>query len=204
VHLQLHVAAGGRLEQLLAGRDLRPRGHAIEARICAEAPENGYVPAAGVLRYVRDAEGPGVRVDSGVYGGWEVPPFYDSMLAKLVVWAPDRASACARLSQALRDTCYLGIPTNIDFLRRVVDDAAFREARLSTDLLAHRPELAAGGTAPPGDDVLAAAVLCQALGRADNGRGANGANGDGAGGRDGDGAAVWHAFPGFRAFGGGR
>jgi acetyl/propionyl-CoA carboxylase alpha subunit len=203
VHLQLHVAAGGRLEELLAGRDLRPRGHAIEARICAESPENGWMPQAGLLRLVRDAAGPGVRVDSGVYSGWEVPPFYDSMLAKLVVWAPDRATACARLSQALRDTCYLGIPTNVDFLRRVVDDAAFREARLSTDMLAQRPELAAGSSAaPPGDDVLAAAVLCQALGGGSNG--GNGARaaaaGDGARAAAGGSTAVWHAFAGFRPF----
>jgi acetyl/propionyl-CoA carboxylase alpha subunit len=198
VHLQLHVAAGGRLEQLLAGRDLRPRGHAIEARICAESPEAGYVPAAGKLRLVREPEGPGVRVDSGVYSGWTVPPFYDSMLAKLVVWAPDRATACARLSQALRDSVYLGIPTNADFLRRIVDDAAFRAADLSTDMLKHRPDLAAGSAAPPGDDVLAAAVLCQALGR-------SGGNGDersasgGATGASGS-TAAWQAFDGFRAF----
>ncbi len=197
VHLQLHVAAGGRLEQLLAGRDLRPRGHAIEARICAESPEAGYVPAAGKLRLVREPEGPGVRVDSGVYSGWTVPPFYDSMLAKLVVWAPDRASACARLSQALRDSVYLGIPTNVDFLRRIVDDAAFRAADLSTDMLKHRPELAAGSKAPPSDDVLAAAVLCQALQR-------SGGNGDERAAGGGDGAvgstAAWQAFDGFRAF----
>ncbi len=196
VHLQLHVAAGGRLEQLLAGRDLRPRGHAIEARICAESPENGYVPAAGVLRYVRDAAGPGVRVDSGVYSGWEVPPFYDSMLAKLVVWAPDRATACARLSQALRDTHYLGIATNVDFLRRIVDDAAFRDARLHTDMLANRPELAAGSTAPPSDDVLAAAVLCQVLGGASGGA-APAAGADAAAAAS---TAVWQRLGGFRLF----
>jgi acetyl-CoA carboxylase biotin carboxylase subunit len=205
VHLQVHVAAGGKLEQLLAGRDLRPRGHAIEARICAESPEQGYVPAAGVLRFVREAEGPGVRVDSGVYSGWDVPPFYDSMLAKLVVWAPDRASACARLSQALRETVYLGIPTNVDFLRRVVDDAAFREARLSTDMLKHRPELAAGGNAPPDDHALAAAVLCQALG-ATNGGGAalNAASASAGAGAGAGSTAVWQQLGGFRLFEGAR
>ncbi|MCA8964819.1 MAG: ATP-grasp domain-containing protein, partial [Planctomycetes bacterium] len=62
VHLQLHVAAGGKLGELLAGKDLTPRGHAIEARICAESPENGYLPASGLLRLVREAEGPGIRV----------------------------------------------------------------------------------------------------------------------------------------------
>ena len=200
VHLQLHVAAGGKLEQLLAGRDLRPRGHAIEARICAESPETGYIPAAGLLRLVREAEGPGVRVDSGVYSGWEVPPFYDSMLAKLVVHAPDRATACARLSQALREMVYLGIPTNVDFLRRVVDDEAFRTANISTDMLKHRPELAAGPTGGPGDYTLAAAVLCQALGKSGgSGGAATAAGGDAAGS-----TAVWQTLGGFRLFEGVR
>ncbi len=198
VHLQVHVAAGGRLSQLLAGRDLRPRGHSIEARICAESPEQGYVPAAGLLRLVREAEGPGVRVDSGVYTGWEVPPFYDSMLAKLVVWAPDRATACARLSQALRETVYLGIPTNVDFLRRIVDDAAFRSANLATDMLQHRPELAAGPKAGADDHALAAAVLCQALAPANGNGAARGASG---GGPVSDGAtAVWQTLSAFRPF----
>jgi acetyl/propionyl-CoA carboxylase alpha subunit len=198
VHLQVHVAAGGKLAHLLAGRDLRPRGHAIEARICAESPETGYIPAAGLLRLVREPEGPGVRVDSGVYTGWEVPPFYDSMLAKLVVWAPDRATACARLSQALRETAYLGIPTNVDFLRRVVDDAAFRTAAISTDMLKHRPELAAGSKTAPDDRVLAAAVLCQALAKGGNGGGAAPAAASGAGG--GGSTAVWNTLAGFRLF----
>ncbi|MBZ0153445.1 MAG: ATP-grasp domain-containing protein [Planctomycetes bacterium] len=202
VHLQVHVAAGGKLTELLRGKDLRPRGHAIEARICAEAPERGYVPAAGLLRLVREAEGPGVRVDSGVYTGWDVPPFYDSMFAKLIVWAPDRATACTRLSQALRDTAYLGIETNVDFLRRVVDDAAFRSAALSTDMLKHRADLANGPGAGPGDEVLAAAVLCQALARND-GSGAAGGGGNGSGG-SGAATAVWQALPGFRLFEGAR
>ncbi len=198
VHLQVHIAAGGRLEQLLAGRDLRPRGHAIEARICAESPETGYIPAAGLLRLVKEAEGPGVRVDSGVYSGWEVPPFYDSMLAKLVVWGPDRATACARLSQALREMVYLGIPTNVDFLRRVVDDNAFRTAAISTDMLKHRPELAAGSKAPPDDRVLAAAVLCQALAKGSNGTGA--AAGNGGASAAGGSTAAWSTLSGFRLF----
>ena len=104
VHLQLHIAAGGKLEDALAGKDLTPRGHSIEARICAESPEQGYIPAAGLLELVHEPSGPGIRVDSGVYSGWEVPPFYDSMLAKLVVWGPDRATACDRLSEALKNT----------------------------------------------------------------------------------------------------
>src|SRR5690606_20446586 len=94
VHLQLHLAAGALLQDLLPDRDLEPRGHAIEARIYAEAPEQGCLPAAGRLALVRAAEGPGVRVDSGVHTGSDVPVHYDPLLAKLIVHAPDRRTAC--------------------------------------------------------------------------------------------------------------
>ena len=197
VHLQLHVAAGGKLEEALAGKDLTPRGHSIEARICAESPEQGYIPAAGVLELVHEPSGPGIRVDSGVYSGWEVPPFYDSMLAKLVVWGPDRATACDRLSEALKNTAYLGIPTNVDFLRRVVDDTAFRTAAIHTDMLAKRPELAEGPQDTPDDHALAAAVLCQALQRPSGG-GSSSPSGAGASGAGS--TQAWQELSGFRLF----
>ena len=195
VHLQLHVAAGGRLDELLAGRDLTPRGHSIEARICAESPEQGYVPAAGRLELVHEPQGPGIRVDSGVYSGWEVPPFYDSMLAKLIVWAPDRETACRRLSEALKNTAYLGIPTNVDFLRRIVDDEAFRTAAIHTDMLSKRPELAAGPQDEPDDHALAAAVLCQAMARSAGGGGGGATAGSQAGSTQ-----AWQDLAGFRLF----
>lgn len=199
VHLQVRVAAGARLDDLLAGVDLTPRGHAIEARICAESPEQGYLPAAGLLDLVREPEGPGVRVDSGVYSGWEVPVHYDSLLAKLIVHAPDRATACARMSQALRDCAYLGIATNVDFLRRVVDDAAFRSGDLRTDMLDRRPELARGPGDQPSDLVLAAAALCQAVAPH---RAPAGAAGDSRG--PSRASAPWHELTGLRLWEGGR
>jgi acetyl-CoA carboxylase biotin carboxylase subunit len=159
LHLQVHCAAGGRLRDVLAGRDLRPRGHALEVRICAESPEHGYLPAAGRLHVVREPVGPGIRVDSGVREGAEVSVFYDSLLAKLIVHAPTRAMACARMAQALRDTAYLGIDTNVDFLRRVVEDDDFRAGRLRIDFLDRKPELARGSQSPPPDLALAAAVI---------------------------------------------
>jgi len=197
VHLQLHVAAGGKLDELLAGRDLTPRGHSIEARICAESPEQGYIPAAGLLELVKEPEGPGIRVDSGVYSGWEVPPFYDSMLAKLIVWAPDRETACRRLSEALRNTAYLGIPSNVDFLRRIVDDEAFRTAQISTDMLSKRPELAKGSDEAADDHALAAAVLCQAIGRTAGA--ASTASSAGGAGHTGS-TAPWQDLGAFRLF----
>lgn len=159
VHLQLEVAAGRPLKELLAGRDLTPRGWAIEARIYAESPEQGFLPAAGRLERVVEAEGPGVRVDSGVCDGSEVSVHYDPMLAKLIVHAADRATACRRLARALRDSDYLGIPTNVDFLRRVVEDGRFQRGELRTDFLDRAPEL----VAPLQRDIPEAAFVAAAL-----------------------------------------
>jgi len=106
------------------------------------------------------------------------------------------------LSQALRDAVYLGIPTNVDFLRRVVDDAAFRTAQISTDMLKHRPELAAGPAVPANDHVLAAAVLCQALGGGAGNGGAPSNSGAGAGA--GGSTSAWQSFGAFRGFEGVR
>jgi acetyl-CoA carboxylase biotin carboxylase subunit len=202
VHLQVRVAAGEKLSDLLRGLDLRPRGHAMEVRICAEAPEQGFLPAAGQLRLVREPEGPGIRVDSGVYSGWEVPVHYDSLLAKLIVHAPDRATACERMTQALRAAVYLGIPTNVDFLRRLVDDPDFRQGRLRTDFLQRKPGLGRGTDVPPDDLVLAAAVLCQAMSpRAATAAGTGPVGGDGAGGAAPRSTAVWRDLAGLRLFG---
>jgi len=159
VHLQLHCAAGGRLADLLGQRDLQPRGHAIEVRIYAEAPAEGFLPAAGRLQVVREPHGPGIRVDSGVRSGEEVTVFYDPMLAKLIVHAPTRAEACARLAQALRASVYLGVATNVDFLRRLVEAPDFVAGRLRTDFLDLVPELAAGPSAPPPDLAYVAALV---------------------------------------------
>ncbi len=196
VHLQLAIAGGARLRDLLRGRDFAPRGHAIEARICAESPEAGYLPATGRLLRVREAHGPGVRVDSAVVDGGEVSIHYDSLLAKLIVHAPDRATACRRLLQALADSVYLGIPTNVDFLRRVVASEEFLAGRLRTDLLDQHPELARGPAGPIPDEVWIAAALAQIpeLQRA-------AAGGGGAGGGGGVGAAraePWRELGGVR------
>mgnify|MGYP001336309558 CR=1 FL=1 len=121
------------MEITLDQKEIIFRGHAMECRINAEDPIT-FQPSPGLITKMHIPGGFGVRYDSHIYGGYTVPPYYDSMLAKLIVWAPDRAAACERLSLALRDTVYLGIPTNVDFLRRVVDDEAFRTAAISTDM----------------------------------------------------------------------
>ncbi|RZS57907.1 biotin carboxylase N-terminal domain-containing protein [Sphaerotilus mobilis] len=148
VEWQLRVASG---ERLPATQDaLRMRGHAIEARICAENPDAGFLPATGrldVLRwpahvaFTRHASGSGhepsaaVRVDAGVREGDAISPHYDSMVAKLIVWGEDRAQALARLDAALAQTHIVGLQTNVAFLRRVVASRSFAEADLDTALI---------------------------------------------------------------------
>ncbi|MBT9599260.1 MAG: acetyl/propionyl/methylcrotonyl-CoA carboxylase subunit alpha [Vitreoscilla sp.] len=175
VEWQLRVASG---EPLPAKQDdLKIHGHAIEARICAENPDANFLPATGTLQVLRwpahvgfrrnaDAERfhepATVRVDAGVREGDAISPFYDSMVAKLIVWGADRAQALARLDSALRDTHIVGLHTNVAFLRRVVASRSFATADLDTALIEReRPVLFdAPGLPLP---VAAAGVMAQAL-----------------------------------------
>ena len=121
VHLQLDVAEG--LPLTLSQETITPRGHAVECRVYAEAPAQGFLPQAGpVLRY-REPQGPGIRVDSGVREGDVITPDFDPLLAKLMVHAPTRTAALARARQALRDFVVLGLRTNIPYLLRVLSHA---------------------------------------------------------------------------------
>jgi len=141
VEQQLRVAAGEPLA--LSQDEVRIDGHAIECRICAEVPEEGYRPATGTLRLVREAAGPGVRLDSGVQQGSRVSAAFDPMLAKLIVHGPSRDETIVRLRAALAATVLLGVRTNTNFLGDVVDHPAFRAGALHTGFLeAHSAELA--------------------------------------------------------------
>lgn len=113
---------------------LSPRGHAIECRINAEDPET-YAPSPGLITELHMAGGTGVRVDSGVYGGGRVPPHYDPLIAKLIVHAPTRIEAIARMRRALSETIIAGIRTNIPLHQRVLAHPAFVEGRVSTRFL---------------------------------------------------------------------
>ena len=136
---QLRVAQGG----LLTTTGVAPaNGHAIECRINAEDPSKDFQPAAGRLREFRIAQGPGVRVDTYCQPGMMVPPYYDSLIAKLCVWAPDRPRAVARMARALDETVIDGIATTIDLLRDIAGELAFREGRYTTSYLTdHRDAL---------------------------------------------------------------
>jgi acetyl-CoA carboxylase biotin carboxylase subunit len=120
---QIRVAAGERLGYRQS--DIRFEGHAIECRINAENPET-FMPTPGRVTAFHAPGGPGVRVDSALYAGYVVPPYYDSLIAKLIVHAPTRPMAIARLRRALDEFAVLGIETTIPLHRRIVDDPAFQ------------------------------------------------------------------------------
>jgi len=157
VELQLRVAAG---EPLPFGQqDLAIDGHAIEARVYAEDPACDFLPSTGRLAHLAFPEG--VRVDSGVQPGAEISSWYDPMIAKVIAHGRDRAEALARLTSALRATEVAGVTTNVEFLRRICESRAFREAELDTHLIERqRGELLAPHGALP-DEVLQAAALAE-------------------------------------------
>ena len=130
---QIRLAAGERLA--IAQERVQFRGHAIEFRINAEDPNDNFAPQTGVVEELLLPGGPGVRLDTHLYPGYEVPPFYDSLLAKLVIWGEDRAQAVARSRRALAEFEIAGIKTNIPFHRGIIDNAAFLDAEVSTNLL---------------------------------------------------------------------
>jgi len=133
VHAQLAVAAGDPLP--FSQSNLSQRGHAIECRIYAEDPAQGFLPQAGRLLLYREPQGPGIRVDSGVKQGSEVSVHYDPMLAKLIVYAETREAARRRAIAALRSYAILGIRTNIPFLIGILEHRAFVEGTIDTRFL---------------------------------------------------------------------
>ena len=133
VALQMRIAAGEPIG--LAQPDIEMRGHAIEFRINAEDPAHDFRPGAGVVERYHAPGGPGVRMDSHLYTGYEVPPYYDSLLGKLVVWGPDRATAIARGKVALEELVVDGIATNVDIHQALLVSETFLEGRMTTNLL---------------------------------------------------------------------
>ena len=167
VEWQLRVASGEPLP--LRQEQLTMRGHAIEARICAENPDADFMPATGTLQVARWPEhvaferSDGLpRVDSGVGEGDAISPHYDSMIAKLIVWGENRAQALARLAVALEHTHIMGLHTNVAFLRRVVASHAFATADLDTALI-ERERVALFEAPPLPAEVAAAGVAAHRL-----------------------------------------
>ncbi len=133
VAMQIRIAAGEPLG--ISQADVQPRGHAIEFRINAEDPAHDFRPGAGTVERYHAPGGPGIRMDSHLFPGYEVPPFYDSLLGKLIAWGPDRATAIQRGRAALDELVVDGIITNIDIHKALIVSETFLEGRMTTNLL---------------------------------------------------------------------
>lgn len=162
VEWQLRVAAGQALP--LTQAQLRFEGHAIEARIYAENPDKGFLPSIGTLNYLtlppHSAFANGdIRVDGGVRMGDTITPFYDPMIAKLIVRGADRQQARARMVQALAQTQAVGVQTNVAFLTRLMQDSAFASADLDTGLIERQRDTLLPAPGPASRDALALASV---------------------------------------------
>ena len=133
VKQQIFIAEGRELS--LKQEDIRQRGHAIECRICAEDTDNNFRPAPGVIQQLTEPHGPGIRIDSAVYAGYEIPMFYDPMIGKLIVWATTRQYAIERMRRALYEYKVTGLVTNIRYLRRIIDVPQFKEGNYDTSFI---------------------------------------------------------------------
>jgi 3-methylcrotonyl-CoA carboxylase alpha subunit len=168
VDWQLQVAAGAPLP--LAQPALAINGHALEARVYAENPDNGFLPSTGLLRHLdlpphvafEPGGAPGrpasVRIDAGVREGDAISPFYDPMIAKLIVWGPDRDAALARMAHALSGFHVVGLATNVAFLKRLVESPAFAAAELDTGLIERQRDVLFAPPAPAPAAALALAA----------------------------------------------
>ncbi|MFJ9895074.1 acetyl/propionyl/methylcrotonyl-CoA carboxylase subunit alpha [Streptomyces sp. NPDC091280] len=161
VEWQLRVAAGERLP--FAQEEITLTGHAVEARICAEDPSRGFLPSGGTVSMLREPSGDGVRTDSGLSEGTEVGSLYDPMLAKVIAYGPDRATALRKLRAALADTVTLGVPTNAGFLRRLLAHPAVVAGELDTGLVEREVDSLVSDEVPEEVYEAAAAVRLEAL-----------------------------------------
>jgi acetyl-CoA carboxylase biotin carboxylase subunit len=132
---QIRIARGRRMSH--TQDEIHINGHAIECRINAEDPFNRFLPSTGEIALHLPPTGPGVRLDSGIYAGYEVTPYYDSMLAKLIVWGASRSEAIRCLSRALKEYRIMGLKTNIPFHQKLVDSHHFISGKFDTSFVEH-------------------------------------------------------------------
>lgn len=132
---QIRVAQGEALS--FRQEDIEIRGHAIECRINAEIPAMNFMPSPGVVEHIHLPAGNGVRVDTALYGGYRIPSEYDSMIAKIIVHAPDRAAALRKMSSALDETVILGVETNLDFQYQIIKNPVFAAGEADTGFIEH-------------------------------------------------------------------
>jgi pyruvate carboxylase subunit A len=137
---QIRIASG--FELSVEQKDVRMNGHAIECRINAEDPVHDFIPTPGKIRMYHSPGGAGIRVDSGVYGSYVIPPFYDPMISKLIAWGRDRNEAISRMRRALSEYIILGIKNNIPFHRAIMENRRFEKGELGTHFIESEVTLA--------------------------------------------------------------
>ncbi len=157
VSAQLRLADGQPFKY--SQEDIVVRGSAIEARIIAEDPDNGFMPSTGEITFLKEPGGPGVRIDSALYTGMKVTSDYDSLIAKVIVWAEERQSTIRRLRRALTEYQIGGIPTDIDFLIQIIDSDSFIQGSANTTYLDTFEPSTEGDDALDMEMALAAALL---------------------------------------------
>lgn len=138
VKLQIGIAAGEPIT--FDSRDVRHLGSSIECRIYAEDPDNDFLPSCGKIETLREPAGPGVRVESGVYSGYEVPVYYDPLIAKLITWGRDREESIARMDRALSEYWITGIRNTVSFHRRTIQDPRFVQGAIDTNFIEETEE----------------------------------------------------------------
>ena len=162
VHWQIRIASGEALP--FVQQEVRLRGHAIECRVYAEDPDNDYFPSPGTITALNEPGGPGIRVDSGIYQGGNVPLEYDPLLAKLIAYGEDRPQAIGRLARALGEYVVGGVKTNLPLFRRILAEREFLAGNTDTGLLERlRPASAPGPPAGEEEIAVIAAGIFQAL-----------------------------------------
>ncbi|MBI3890899.1 MAG: acetyl-CoA carboxylase biotin carboxylase subunit [Candidatus Wallbacteria bacterium] len=156
VYEQIRIAEGHELS--VRQQDVQPRGHAIECRVSAEDPFAGFVPSPGRIRVYKEPRAPWVRVDTGIYAGYEVSLHYDPLLSKVIAWGPDRATAIERMADALRDYVIEGIRTSIPFHLLLLSNPQFVAGNLATDFIDRHMEIEQSGGSREHRDVAAFAA----------------------------------------------
>jgi len=132
---QIAIAQGERLS--FRQREIQFKGHAIECRINAEVPNHDFRPNPGKIMAYLPPGGFGVRMDSFIYPDYEIPPYYDSLIGKLIVWGKDRDIAIKRMKRALRESAITGVKTTIDFHRRILEHPEFLAGNIYTNFIEH-------------------------------------------------------------------
>jgi acetyl-CoA carboxylase biotin carboxylase subunit len=155
VHWQIRIASGEKLP--FTQDDVKLRGHAMECRIYAEDPENNYFPSPGKIAALAEPSGPGIRLDSGIYPGWNVPLEYDPLLAKLIGYGENRDQAIGKLRRALEEYYVAGVKTNLPLFRTILNNPEFLAGSTDTGLLDRIPERKPAGD-PYNENVVAIAA----------------------------------------------